>query len=604
MIDSETLIKKIRPYPKETLSSYLFRISKSNLMDNLSWIIKTFNTQTNTQQLSQNTIDWIESEKLFAELSLFTGLEEEKLSCMTFSEKLKKWGIDWDDIYKCPWFIYRTVKCCPECLKLHPYVRIDWCLGQSVCCTEHQRYLIDRCTNCNRELNSKTVVQGLCLCGMELHRMESTEVRSLEVTEYQTYLKQFLYGEKNLKFNEWIKEAPVFFQAIEFFATWIPLITTKDYIPPIDGFKFDGSTHAKTRLKKTKSQYQSIVLYSLAYNLLKEWPETYYTLLEHTYLKSKNKFEMFYKRAVVKHIDTSMNSVSKEFTKFLQSKLLLLDMKHQMLRMDEAKSLVHRYKETINDQNFPTHQCFINKTKLILFKSHEIHTWSQTVKSLLTKEEVREIWQTSARATYSILVGNILEGIYNFNYGSVLAWGVPKNSLEAFQNQLQEKSISDIADKISLNEAFEWIGPDNANLILKGILNGSLKLMINESLGHSFVSRSQCYYFLENIFLKEAKKLGTISLRDLAFIFGVKRSDIHYWIETGRLQQVGLKINSVTFISFQHFYNCFLTTYQLSFRKKKTVKQILNLHRIKKIQAIYGPHTGDGKRLLFSRDTY
>lgn len=73
MIDSETLIKKIQPYPKETLSSYLFRISKSNLMNNLLWIIETFNKQTKSQLISQNTLDWVDNENLITELSLFTG---------------------------------------------------------------------------------------------------------------------------------------------------------------------------------------------------------------------------------------------------------------------------------------------------------------------------------------------------------------------------------------------------------------------------------------------------------------------------------------------------------------------------------------------------
>jgi hypothetical protein len=605
MIDSETLIKKIQPYPNEILSSYLFRISKSNLLDNLLWIIETFNNQKELQLLSQNAIDWVENKKLITELSLFTGLKEKEITEMTFSYQLKKWGIDWDDIYKCPWFIYRTVKCCPKCLKSHPYIRKEWCLSQSICCTKHQKYLIDRCSKCNREINSKTVIQGHCLCGYEFHRMESIEVKSLEAIEYQQCLNQFLYEESHSEYNEWIKEAPVFFQAVEFFATWIPLIASKDYIPPIDGFKYDGSSHARTRLKKTKSQTQSIVLYSLAHNLLKAWPESYYDLLQHTYLNNEKKLEMFYLRAVVKHMNTSMDGISKAFTKFVQSHLLLLDINIQMLRMDEAKSLIPRFKETVNDQTLSSHKYFINKTKILLFKSYELHTWGQTVSSLLTKEELREIWQTSAKATYSILINKIIEGIYQFNYGSVFAWGVPKYSLEAFLNKLQEISVKDISDKISLNEAFEWIGPDKADLILKAILNESLEFMLNsETLGHSFISRSQCYYFLENLLFEKAQEVGEISFRNLVFILGVKKSDILYWIETGRLHQVGFKIESVTFASFQHFYNYFLTTYQLSFRKNKSVKQILKLHTINKIKAIYGPHTGDGKRLLFTRENY
>lgn len=571
-------------------------------MNNLLWIIETFNKQTKSQLISQNTLDWVDNENLITELSLFTGLKEKEITEMTFPYQLKKWGLYWEDIYKCPWFIYRTVKCCTECLESYPYIRKDWCLSQSICCTEHRKYLIDRCSNCNREINTKIVIQGQCLCGHEFYRMKSIEVNAFEVIEYQNCLNQFLYEEDNIKYNGWIKDAPVFIQAIEFFATWIPLMASKEYIPPIDGFKYDGSTHARTRLKKTKSQSQSIVLYNLAYNLIKSWPESYYDLLEHTYLNNEKGLERFYIRAVLKHINTSMNEISKAFTKFVQSQLLQLDTNLQMLRMDEAKSLMPRYKETVNEQTLPSHQVFINKTKIILFNSYEVHTWGNVVNSLLTKEELREVWQTSAKATYSLLISKIIEGIFQFNYGSVLAWGVPKTSLENFQYQLQEISVDDIEDKISLNEVFEWVGPDKSHIVLKGVLNGSLDFIINsKTLGHSFVSISQCYYFLENIFLEEAQELGAISFRNLGFILGVKKSDILYWIETGRLKEVSNKSNSVTFDSFQLFYKSFLTSYQLSFRMKKTVKQILKLHTINKIHAICGPHSGDGKRLLFLR---
>jgi len=603
MIDSETLIKKISPYPKETLSSFIFRTAKNNLMGNLLWIIDKFNKQSK-DPLSENMIDWIENGTAISELAEFIGVKEEELSKMTYSYTLKKFGLQCDDIYKCPWFIYKTVKCCPKCLKCDPFIRKDWCLSQSICCTEHQKYLIDRCANCNRELVPKAVIQGQCLCGKALYQMESQDVSSLEVIEYQNYLTQFLYTNNHLNYNNWINEPSTFFQAIEFSASWISLITNNKEIPSVDGFNFDGTSHARTRLKKTKSQSQSVVVYCLAHNLLKAWPESYYNLLSLTYINSEKKLEMFYKRAVKKHINTSMKSISLEFTKFLQLRLLNLGIDNQLLRMDEAKILIPRYKETAIGM-LPNFQCSINNTKLVLFNSEDVINWSNNLNSLITKEELRKNWQTSAKATYSILINEIIDGVYQFNFGSIIAWGVPLHSLETFSTKLRAKSGGYITDKISLNKTFEWIGPDNAHLIIRGMLNGNLNYLLNtETLGNSFVSKSQCYFYIENILIKEAKLQRSISIRSLIFILGVKKSDILYWIEAGRLKKSELNIEAISFSSFNRFFQTYLTSYQLALKKHKTVKQILKLHSINKIEAVTGPHTGDGKRLLFLKENF
>jgi hypothetical protein len=167
MIDTETLLKQLQPYQKETLSGFILRTAKENLMSNPTWIIDAFN-QTAENPLHLNTIDWIENGTTLNELALFTGLEEKKISKMTFPHTLKDWKLDWDDIYKCPWFIYRTVKCCPHCLESNLFIRKDWCLSQSICCAEHQNYLIDLCTRCERELNPKIILEGQCVCGLVL----------------------------------------------------------------------------------------------------------------------------------------------------------------------------------------------------------------------------------------------------------------------------------------------------------------------------------------------------------------------------------------------------------------------------------------------------
>jgi hypothetical protein len=422
---------------------------------------------------------------------------------------------------------------------------------------------------------------------------------------YQNYLNQFLYEDNHPNYNEWIKDAPTFFRAIEFFASWIPLITNERYIPSIDGFSFDGTAYARTRLKKTKALSQSVVIYLLAHTLLKSWPESYHKMLDFAFSNDKKSLEMFYLRAVTKHMNTSLKVISLEFTKFLQTKFHRLGADQQLLRMDEAKFLISRYKETgITVENLPHLQCYLHKTKIILFYSEEVINWISTLNVLITKEELREIWNTSARATHSILANKILDNVLHFKKGSVAAWGVPLESLTTFCEKLKQKSSKQIDNTISLNKALKWVGPDNAHLIVNNMLNGNLNFVLElTSFGESLISKSQCYFLVEELIFNEAEAKGVISIRNLVFIFGVKKSDILYWIRTGRMK-LHKVIDSVSFSSFENFYNLYLTTYQLSFRKKKTVKQILKLHSNGKIKASYGPHTGDGERLLFQRGDY
>lgn len=605
---NETLIKYIRPYPQEILSSYILRTARENLMDNTTWIIEKFNDIYSDYEnpIKINTVDWLDDKRIIANIAHFFSLTDEEIYNMTFTSTINKLELDWDNIHKSPWLIYRTVKFCPLCLKSDRFVRKDWCLSQSICCNEHNIYLVDKCSSCKREINSKTVIKGKCSCGQKLNIITSPKVSENRVTDYQSYVNHFLYKQTvpQVEYNCWINDSTKFFKSIELFASWIPLITNSEFIPTVDGFEYNGSSHARTRLKKTKAQSQSIVLYSLANSLLKQWPESYHTLLEYTYSIDAKKLEMFYIRVIMKQLNTPLSSISLEFTSFLQSRFLSLNKDLQLLRMDEAKSLFPRFKETtINRDIISSFQITLNKTKVELFNLKEVTDWSSNLTRCITKEELRKIWKTSAKATLSILANNILDGVYTSKLGSVVAWSINQDSLLCFGKTLGANSGGAIIKEISLNRAFEWVGPTNANLIIKGMLEGSINFSLNpETLGYTTVCKKQCYDYLEDMIIRNSKYSGAISIRNLVFIFGVQTKDILHWIYTGRLELRGA--DSVTYLSFIKFYTSYLTSYQLSRKQHKSVKQILKLHQLGKIKPIYGPHTGDGKRLLFSKEEY
>lgn len=596
------LLIKVSPYDNETLSSFIFRTAKENFMHNLNWIIDNINTNLQ-EAIFDNIMDWIEK-PITTELANLLGLTEDEISRMTFPYHISRLGLTMTDLYKCPWFIYRTIRCCPNCLKEKLYVRQDWCLSQSICCTVHKKYLVDRCS-CGRELTTKMAISGHCLCGQPLHLIQSKDVKTNTSYDFQKFLNHFFYESDYLNCNSWISTSTTFFKAVEFFASWVPVITNKEYISSIDELYYDGTAHARTRLKKSKSVNQSIVLYCMAYKLLREWPVSYHTMLEQAGTQDEGKLEMFFKRAITKLVNTPLNAISSEFTKFLQTNKLKIDSNECLLRSDEAKSLASRYKDTaINEEILNNYQCYLHNLKITLYDNKQLEEWLNILDTLIKKEELREIWKTSSKATFTILNSGILKEVYRFQQGSVIAWGVSKRSLNQLIQELNKGSTNEIPDKISLNEAFHWIGPELAHYIVKGMLQGEINFCVNEiTFGESFVSRSHCYLYLENVLLDVANKDGKISLRSLVFILGVKKSDILFWINNGRLETVD-GFEDVTYSSFNSFHQTYLTSYQLAFKKNLTVKQILKLNQLKKISAVFGPHTGDGKRLVFLRSDF
>lgn len=591
-----------KPYENEVLSSFVYRHAKNNLMDNLNWIIDIINLDLE-RPIKEYTIDWADNIAI-GRLSNLLRIKEDEILKMTFNYHKNRLDLETNNIYKSPWFIYRTVRCCPLCLKEAQYVKTDWCLSQSICCHRHKKYLIDRCT-CTRELTPKVILSGICLCGQEIYSLNSKDVLSKEVTEFQEFLNRFLYNNTPIRYNSWIHKSTIFFKCIELFASWAPLIINKKTIPNIDGFEFDGSSHARTRLKKSRSISQSVVIYCLAHKILQNWPNSFHKILKYADHYNAEKLEMFFRRTILSLVNSPLHTISSEFTKFLQIYKLKMDSNLLLLRSDEAKSLTMRYKETaIKEDTLDSYQCYINKLKVTLYSDNQLKDWLNIIKSLITKEEVREAWKTSAKATFNILNNNVLKNLYLFQQGSVIAWGIPKQSILDLNERLKAKSIDDIQDKISLNKLFYWIGPAQAHYILKGMINSNIRCTFNEKhLGLSFVSKSECYYFIEKILLDVAKKEGKISIRDLVFVLGVKKSDIVYWIKTNRLE-LTLNLEFITYNSFNSFYQKYMTTYQLAFLKGLSVKQILKLNQIKKINAVSGPHNNDGQRLLFLRNNF
>jgi hypothetical protein len=571
-------------------------------MDNFKWLIDTINSKI-TNPINDNNINWLEN-PVTLELANLLELSDEEISNMTFSYQQKRLGLTMKDVYRSPWFIYKTIHCCPECLVEEPYVRLDWGLCQSICCIKHKKYLIDRC-DCGKVLTTKLVISGRCLCGQVIHLIKSKDVSSKNSLEYQGFLNKFLYETNSPQYNDWITSPSTFFTSVEFLATWIPLLVDKKYIPAVDGFKYDGTAQDKTRLKNKKSISQSVILYCMAHKLLLEWPLSYQKILNLTDEKDEGKLMMFFRYGIKKLVNTPLDEISSEFTKFLQVNKLKIDSNIQLLRLDEAKALISRYKGTaINKEDLYNYSCFLNNERIIFYNSKEIQVRLNVLNEVITKKELQDMWKTSPKATSNIFTSGTLKDVFEFRQGSVTAWGVPKHSLNQFMRNLKERETDLIIDKISLNKTFYWIGPDLAFCIIKGMQQGELDFILNEqAFGETILFRTQCYYFIEKALIDSAKNDGKITIRRVLFILGVKKSDLLYWVDTERLEMLDGS-DDITYTSFNSFYQTYVTSYQLAFKTNLSVSRIGKLHRLGKIKAAIGPHNGDGKRYLFLRDDF
>lgn len=178
-------------------------------------------------------------------------------------------------------------------------------------------------------------------------------------------------------------------------------------------------------------------------------------------------------------------------------------------------------------------------------------------------------------------------------------------SVQKTANQLIELSIQDLSNPITFNHAIEWVGPDKAHLLLRSILNGEIRIKyITGKLSDMLLCKTDVYYQVKDEIINSCDISRLISIRDLTFILGVKRSDVQYWINTGRFGVLKKMDSEIPIQNFLLFHEKFITTFELAIELNTQIKQVLKKHSLGKITSICGPQINDGKRLLFVRNEF
>jgi hypothetical protein len=186
---------RTRPFPGEALSSYLFRLSKSNGLSLLSLLNSIKTSQGHyVQQSDISLLDFSPKSVVdTTRLAKMVDLPEEKLLSLSFYYALKTFCSS-DSIERTRIFsgvIRDHIYYCPKCLEGKMFFKLIWKLQDVNVCVKHRITLMNRCYSCGSLLKlHETTLSRTCQCGFKLSGLENGKTISDIELEHQTWLYQ------------------------------------------------------------------------------------------------------------------------------------------------------------------------------------------------------------------------------------------------------------------------------------------------------------------------------------------------------------------------------------------------------------------------------
>ncbi|MGN7298277.1 TniQ family protein [Ferdinandcohnia sp. SAFN-114] len=592
-----------KPYAHETLLSFVYRVAQQNLMDP-SWIFHILENRYSIK-LIKNMVNWLNGEELEA-LANFLRLPIEQAKALSISFDLERIGLGVWNVKKNPWFLYDKTRFCPICLDEDSFQRKIWISSHSIICLEHKRFLIDKCTNCHNIINTRDIIQNICpKCNKFLSFSQNNFVKNNSLIQYQKLLNN-IYLKNSFEYeHSWINNSATFLNALDFLSIWAAKLVKPDNLSIHDSNIFyKGSILERNHLKNYRTLEQSICIYNFVFNIIKNWPTAFYQFLEMAEENNEQAFFSFLKYGITKLIGTDLWPISKEVTNFISKNRIKLK-GDQFIRSDEIKYINTKfnggiiYSEVINSEPY-----FYKGLKFNIIEKSEVDKLLDEFENSYTKEEIMTHWGLSSKAAFNILNSNLIEGTHCYKIGSASTWIIPIKSINSIESKLEESDSQHVKLPISLGNSFQWAGPHHAALILRGMLSGKIKFKLNgPKLTNTLIDKRDCYFYLKEIIINQSFNSGSINIRDIIFILGIKKSDVIYWLETGRLGEFS---NTTDYVylpvnNFLTFLNHYITTFELSIELNLHTKKILKQHSMGNLNSISGPELNDGKRLLFYR---
>lgn len=154
------------PYEYESLSSYIYRISKINQCK-VNWLFELGNIKTNSA--SYDFLNYINKRRIYlSRLASVLNKTEDQLLYHTIHRYSTGFWNDNSSIstLKRNWLYKQYVRekavFCPKCIGENPYQRIYWLLNPINICLFHNCYLISRCSICDFPVSASSLTNGIC----------------------------------------------------------------------------------------------------------------------------------------------------------------------------------------------------------------------------------------------------------------------------------------------------------------------------------------------------------------------------------------------------------------------------------------------------------
>ncbi|MCH6268884.1 TniQ family protein [Neobacillus citreus] len=592
-----------KPYSQETLLSFIYRVAREHEMSNLDWIFELIEEKLSIN-VAPERVNWLMGAELKS-IAEFLGITLSEAEKLTVYHHFERNHMEVRKESKNVWFLYKKTRFCPLCLKQGGHQRKSWINCHSIMCVEHCTLLLDSCEKCCNILNTKSIILDECtICYNKLSNSPIKANFPNKFIEYQQILNQILEDNTLLPLNGWIQDSATFLKALDFLALWaVKMIPTEELSIPTYNMNFKGNILERNHLRNYRTVEQAACLYSYIFQIFNNWPSEFKEFIKKAENNNGEAYRSFIKYGIPRIINTSLWEISRSFTNYVALEKGNLT-GNQYLRSDEVKYLYPKFNGSIiNTGLIKSYKFSILGSNLTVIDKRELEFFMNKFENSYTKEGLREIWGTSAKATYAILNDGIMEGAFWFKSGSAYNWVIPKTSISFFEEKVKQGSIKVIDNPTSLNEAIEWIGPDNAHLLIRNILIGSIKYTYDSNkFSDLILDKRNLYFQIREEIFKSSRNSKVISLRDISFLLGIKKSDILHWIESGRFGEFDLEgTNGIPFQNFMDFHERFITTLELAITLNLHIKQVIKKYTLGKLISISGPQMNDGKRLLFLR---
>lgn len=594
-----------KPYPQETLLGFIYRVAKEHEMCNLDWIFNLILREISIN-LKPEEVNWLKGDELKS-VAKFIGITLKEAEDLTVCKYFERYHLDVRSESKNTVFLYKKTRFCPLCLKEGVYQRKSWISCHSILCSDHNIILVDFCNICKNILNTKSIVQDECqYCNNKLSNSPFKEKFPNHFIEYQQVMNQILEQNSLILTHPWIEDARTYVQTLDYLALWVAKMTPEDDISLIEyGMHFTRKVLERNHLKNYRSIEQAACLYSFVFKILKNWPSEFNKFIRKAEQQDENPYKSFVKYGIKRTINTPLWPISMSFTNYLAKEKYNLP-GNQYVRSDEIKFLFPNFNGGIvNSTQVKSRKISTFNFDINVIDREELEGFMNQFENSYTKEELRSLWGTSSKSTFAILSDGLIEDAFCFKSGSAYTWVIPKSSTLNFAKGLKRLSTTNISTPISLNHATEWIGPDKADLLVRKMLNSSIKLIYKDKLSDTLLDKKDTYYEIKEEIIKRSKESKVISYRDVTFILGVKQSDIQHWVDNGRFGEVVCNVtSSIPIQNFLDFHEKFITTLELAFKLNLKIKQVNKRFAIGKMISVSGPQFNDGKRLLFLRSDF